>query len=391
MPAFFVVRRRPSCCQSHAAYPLRKTPQLVGNIPTGAIGLGGGRHQARPPLAALSCRPYRSSGHCRPEVLSLGQLSPLSRRPPPTRPRRPPQRPSSLSLLPKSPYRPCNSSRVRFYCAFCASRLASALTQVLLHYCPPSRLPARRTIAGHPPSRAGLCLSTHRSRRRPPSAAPGRPSRRFSSRGLNLLARCWIDLALCPAPRKVKTRSNSFSPRSLRPRGFGGYPVLSILSTPSKGRPCLPCPADASSIDLVRQTFPEQADVVEKHWSSAPNAPENRPDEGMERFSHDLHEWEMPPTFDGSIVSFRGALIAGAELSRSKLYRAREGATPTSPLAPPPTTTTSAAYCQASAPTGSGILITPATPWPRSIAWRAGSSGWNFGSRRDWRAIPRTT
>ena len=81
MPAFFVVRRRPSCCQSHAAYPLRKTPQLVGSIPTGAIGLGGGRRQARPPLAALSCRPYRSSGHCRPEVLSLGQLSPLSRRP----------------------------------------------------------------------------------------------------------------------------------------------------------------------------------------------------------------------------------------------------------------------------------------------------------------------
>ena len=118
MPAFFVVRRLPSCCHSHAAYPLRKTPQLVGNIPTGAIGLGGGRRQARPPLAALSCRPYRSSGHCRPEVLSLGQLSPLSRRPPPTRPRRPPQRPSSLSLLPKSPYRPCNSSCVRFYCAF---------------------------------------------------------------------------------------------------------------------------------------------------------------------------------------------------------------------------------------------------------------------------------
>ena len=67
---------------------------------------------------------------------------------------------------------------------------------------------------------------------------------------------------------------------------------------------------------------------MEKHWSGALNAPENRPDEGIERFSHDLIEWEMPPIYDGSIVSFRGALIAGGELSRSRLHRAREGGYP---------------------------------------------------------------
>ena len=75
----------------------------------------------------------------------------------------------------------------------------------------------------------------------------------------------------------------------------------------------------------MRSIFQDQPDVVEKHWSGALNAPGNRPDEGVERFSHDLIEWEMLPTYDGSIVRFRGALIADAQLSRSRLYRAREG------------------------------------------------------------------
>ena len=79
-------------------------------------------------------------------------------------------------------------------------------------------------------------------------------------------------------------------------------------------------------IDVVRQVFSDQAAIVDKHWSGALNAPENRPfDEGVYRSSHDLIQWDQHPTYDGQEVSFNGTLLDDAVLSRGTLSLAREG------------------------------------------------------------------
>ena len=79
-------------------------------------------------------------------------------------------------------------------------------------------------------------------------------------------------------------------------------------------------------IDVVRQVFSDQAAIVDKHWSGALNAPENRPfDEGVDRRSHDLIQWDQHPTYDGQEVSFNGTLLDDAVLSRGTLSLAREG------------------------------------------------------------------
>ena len=72
-------------------------------------------------------------------------------------------------------------------------------------------------------------------------------------------------------------------------------------------------------ITKVRQTFstPDEAAIVEKHWSGAMNAPENRGfDEGVWSH-HDLVEWVAYPTFnrEGNYIAFRGRLLAGAVLN----------------------------------------------------------------------------
>ena len=79
-------------------------------------------------------------------------------------------------------------------------------------------------------------------------------------------------------------------------------------------------------IDVVRQVFSDQAAIVDKHWSGELNAPENRPfDEGVDRRSHDLIQWDQHPTYDGQDVSFNGTLLDDAVLSRETLSLAREG------------------------------------------------------------------
>lgn len=78
--------------------------------------------------------------------------------------------------------------------------------------------------------------------------------------------------------------------------------------------------------DAVRRVFSRQSDIVDLHWSSAVNAPENRPfDEGRERTSHDLIQWDQYPTYDGRSVSFRGTLLDGAVLSKATIHQARGG------------------------------------------------------------------
>ena len=54
---------------------------------------------------------------------------------------------------------------------------------------------------------------------------------------------------------------------------------------------------DPPGIAAMRQVFADQANIVEKHWSGALNAPENLPfDEGVYRRSHDVVQWDQHPT-----------------------------------------------------------------------------------------------
>ena len=78
-------------------------------------------------------------------------------------------------------------------------------------------------------------------------------------------------------------------------------------------------------IAAIRQMFVDQAGIVDKHWSGALNAPENRPfDEGVDGRSHDLIQWDQYPTYDGHSVTFSGTLLNDAVLSAT-IHEAREG------------------------------------------------------------------
>ena len=83
---------------------------------------------------------------------------------------------------------------------------------------------------------------------------------------------------------------------------------------------------DTPGIAEVRQVFAEQQSIVDKHRSGALNAPENRPfDEGVDRSSHDLIQWDQYPTYDGRSVTFSGTLLDGAVLSKETIEQARSG------------------------------------------------------------------
>ena len=82
----------------------------------------------------------------------------------------------------------------------------------------------------------------------------------------------------------------------------------------------------APGIGAVREVFSGQADIVDRHWSGAMNAPENRISaEGIERTSHDLIQWDEYPTYDGRLVRFKGTLMDGAVLAAPSLAVARGG------------------------------------------------------------------
>ena len=68
-------------------------------------------------------------------------------------------------------------------------------------------------------------------------------------------------------------------------------------------------------IAAVQSVFGIQTDIINKHWAGALNAPENRAfDEGIERTTHDLIEWNQYPTYGGQTVVFEGILLGGAVL-----------------------------------------------------------------------------
>ncbi len=66
-------------------------------------------------------------------------------------------------------------------------------------------------------------------------------------------------------------------------------------------------------IDAVRQVFPGQADIVERHWSGKLNAPENLGfDNGIERTNHDLIQWTQYPVFSEGEVVLKGIPLEDA-------------------------------------------------------------------------------
>ena len=71
-------------------------------------------------------------------------------------------------------------------------------------------------------------------------------------------------------------------------------------------------------IGVLRQVFPDQEEIVERHWAGRLNAPENRGfDEGRDRISHDLVQWNQYPTYEDGEVSFTGTLLNDAVFSHA--------------------------------------------------------------------------
>ena len=69
-------------------------------------------------------------------------------------------------------------------------------------------------------------------------------------------------------------------------------------------------------IGVLRRVFPDQDEIVERHWAGRLNAPENRGfDEGRDWISHDLVQWDQYPTYEDREVSFTGTLLNDAVFS----------------------------------------------------------------------------
>ena len=83
--------------------------------------------------------------------------------------------------------------------------------------------------------------------------------------------------------------------------------------------------AETPGIFEVREAFPGQAAVVDKHWSGKLNAPENRPFDESLSGSLGLIQWDQLPTYDGEFVTFGGTLLGDAVLSKETIADARTG------------------------------------------------------------------
>ena len=70
-------------------------------------------------------------------------------------------------------------------------------------------------------------------------------------------------------------------------------------------------------INEVRQIFTGQVEIVDEHWSGGINAPDSRPDEGIDRPNHDLIQWTLAPTYDGHSVTFEGRFLGDSVLANT--------------------------------------------------------------------------
>ena len=66
-------------------------------------------------------------------------------------------------------------------------------------------------------------------------------------------------------------------------------------------------------IDQIRQVFLDHGEIIDRHWSGKLNAPENRGfDEGIDRTSHNLIQWDQYPTYSEGVVTMKGTPLGDA-------------------------------------------------------------------------------
>ena len=80
----------------------------------------------------------------------------------------------------------------------------------------------------------------------------------------------------------------------------------------------------------VRQAFPEQQEIIDRHYHGDLNAPHRwDPDDAINLRHHDAVIWEQKPTYNNGIVSFSGRLTGEATPVSRNITEARQGGTAT--------------------------------------------------------------
>ena len=107
--------------------------------------------------------------------------------------------------------------------------------------------------------------------------------------------------------------------------------AIQALYFASRAKPA-PQSADEYRADIaeVRQAFPEQRDIIDRHYNGDLNAPHRwDPDDAINLRHHDAVIWEQKPTYHNGIVSFSGRLTGAATLVSRNITEARQGGTAT--------------------------------------------------------------
>ena len=107
--------------------------------------------------------------------------------------------------------------------------------------------------------------------------------------------------------------------------------AIQALYFASRAKPA-PQSADEYRADLaeVRQAFPEQREIIDRHYNGDLNAPHRwDPDDAINLRHHDAVIWEQKPTYNNGVVSFSGRLTGEATPVSRNITEARQGGTAT--------------------------------------------------------------
>ena len=107
--------------------------------------------------------------------------------------------------------------------------------------------------------------------------------------------------------------------------------AIQALYFASRAKPA-PQSADEyrADIDEVRQAFPEQREIIDRHYHGDLNAPHRwDPDDAINLRHHDAVIWEQKPTYNNGVVSFSGRLTGEATPVSRNITEARQGGTAT--------------------------------------------------------------
>ena len=85
-----------------------------------------------------------------------------------------------------------------------------------------------------------------------------------------------------------------------------------------------------AGIEEVRQAFPEQQEIIDRHYAGDLNAPHRwDPDDAITLLQHGAIVWTQKPAYQSGAVSFSGGLTGDAGLVARSISEAREGGTAT--------------------------------------------------------------